>query len=127
MTFKLLGQLPSGKNRIIVTRAGRRFPDPKSRFPKWRDEVMKQILQQLYTERGHIPLMPIEHKCRLIVDYTPADNRVRDVDGMLSALCHVLAKAGIIKDDGLIRDVEWHEFPMDREQPMAVVTIRRLG
>jgi hypothetical protein len=45
---------------------------------------------------------------------------------MLSALCHVLAKAGIVKDDGLIRDVEWHEFPIDREHPMAVVTIRRL-
>jgi hypothetical protein len=122
MTFKLMGQLPSGKNRIIVTRTGHRFPDPKSRFPKWRDDVMKQIMEQ-----SLFVVSPATHKCRLIVDYTPGDLRTRDVPGMLDALCHVLAKAGIVKDDGLIRDVEWHEFPIDREHPMAVVTIRRLA
>jgi Holliday junction resolvase RusA-like endonuclease len=125
MTFKLMGQLPSGKNRIIVTRTGHRFPDPKSRFPKWRDDVMKQLVSQMSGPAWEHSL-PLSCKCRLIVDYTPADARVRDVDGMLSALCHVLAKAGIVKDDGLIRDVEWHEFPLDREHPMAVVTVKRL-
>jgi Holliday junction resolvase RusA-like endonuclease len=84
--------------------------------------VLRQLHQQLYSGRGHFAT--ITKKCKLIVDYTPADARVRDVDGMLSALCHVLAKAGIVKDDGLIREVDWHEFPMDRENPMAVVTIR---
>jgi Holliday junction resolvase RusA-like endonuclease len=121
MTFKLMGQLPSGKNRIIVTRTGHRFPDPKSRFPKWRDDVMKQLGEQVFDH------WPLTYKCRLIVDYTPGDLRTRDVPGMLDALCHVLAKAGIVKDDGLIRDVEWHEFPIDREHPMAVVTVKRLG
>jgi Holliday junction resolvase RusA-like endonuclease len=122
MTFKLMGQLPSGKNRIIVTRTGHRFPDPKSRFPKWRDDVMKQITAQLKPDWSGFT-----ERCKMIVDYTPSDLRTRDVPGMLDALCHVLAKAGIVKDDGLIRDVEWHEFPIDREHPMAVVTIRRLN
>ena len=125
MTFKLLGQLPSGKNRIIVTRTGHRFPDPKSRFPKWRDEVMKQIIKQYnrnYIQTNNRPIAMTE-RCAMVVDYVPGDARVRDVPGMLDALCHVLAKAGIVKDDGLIRDVEWHEFPMDREAPMATVTI----
>src|SRR5688572_12208694 len=115
MTFKLLGSLPSGKNRIIVTRTGKRFPDPKSRFPGWRDDVMKQLGEQIPKLRYDLMTrLPLTTKCGLVVDYTPADARVRDVDGMLSALCHVLAKAGIVKDDGLIRDVEWHEFPIDR-------------
>jgi Holliday junction resolvase RusA-like endonuclease len=83
---------------------------------------MEQLLYQMNGDGK----WPLTGKCRLIVDYTPADARVRDVDGMLSALCHVLAKAGIVKDDGLIRDVEWHEFPIDREHPMAVVTVKRL-
>ncbi len=120
MTFKLLGQLPSGKNRIIVTRTGHRFPDPKSRFPKWRDDIMKQLIRQAKDA------LTIKTRCGLVVDYVPGDYRVRDVDGMLSALCHVLAKAGIVKDDGLIREVEWNEFPVDKEHPMATVTIRSL-
>jgi len=70
---------------------------------------------------------PFTTRCKLIVDYVPGDYRVRDVDGMLSALCHVLAKAGIVKDDGLIREVEWNEFPVDKEHPMATVTIRTLN
>jgi Holliday junction resolvase RusA-like endonuclease len=88
---------------------------------------MKQLAAQMSVIDKPYKNYPFTHKCKLVVDYTPADARVRDVDGMLSALCHVLAKAGIVKDDGLIRDVEWHEFPIDREQPMAVVTIRRLA
>jgi hypothetical protein len=120
MTFKLMGQLPSGKNRIIVTRSGHRFPDPKSRFPKWRDEAMKQIFTQIADK----PM--VVHKCKLVVDYVPGDARVRDCAGMIDALCHVMEKAKVIENDGLIRDVEWHEFPIDREHPMAVVTVKRL-
>jgi hypothetical protein len=37
-----------------------------------------------------------------------------------------MEKAKVIENDGLIRDVEWHEFPIDREHPMAVVTVKRL-
>jgi hypothetical protein len=82
---------------------------------------MKQITAQLKPEWGGLSV-----RCKLIVDYVPGDNRVRDVAGMLDAICHVLEKIGLVDNDGLIRDCEWHEFPIDREHPMAVVTIKRL-
>jgi hypothetical protein len=127
MTFKLMGQLPSGKNRIIVTRTGKRFPDPKSRFPGWRDDVMKQIAEQMsWIPNLGIGYWPVTEKCGLVVDYTPGDRIVRDVPGLLDALCHVLERSGVVKNDGLIRDCQWHEFPMDREHPMAMVTVKRL-
>lgn len=123
-TFKILGNMPSGKNRIIVTRTGHRFPDPKSRFPKWRDEALKQLAEQVYRiETVHSCPFPVTNKCKLIVDYVPGDRIVRDVPGLLDALCHVLERAGIVTNDGLIRDCEWHEFAMDREHPMVTVTI----
>jgi len=88
---------------------------------------MKQLIAQMGNDVWDaLDQFPIDYRCALVVDYVPSDNRTRDVDGMLSALCYVLAKAGIVKDDGLIRDVMWHEYPMDREHPMATVTIRSL-
>src|SRR5688572_13447136 len=118
MTFKLLSNLPSGKNAVKITRTGQRYPD--KRFKVWRDEALRQISTQL---NGH---KPITYRCGLVVDYTPGDRITRDVPGLCDALCHVLEKAGIVVNDGLIRDVEWHEFPIDREHPMAVVTVKRL-
>lgn len=69
---------------------------------------------------------PIRHKVKLIVDYTPGDRRVRDVAGMMDALCHLLERSGLIENDGLIRECEWHEFEMNRAQPQACVTLRKL-
>jgi Holliday junction resolvase RusA-like endonuclease len=121
-TFRILGNMPSGKNRIIVTRTGHRFPDPKSRFPKWRDEALKQLASQMPDDEW----FPATSKCRLVVDYVPGDRIVRDVPGLLDALCHVLERAGIVKNDGLIRDCQWHEFEMDREQPLVTVTLESI-
>jgi Holliday junction resolvase RusA-like endonuclease len=121
ITFKLYSNLPSGKNAVKITRTGHRYPD--KRFKLWRDEALLQINKQRYASGN---TETITYKCGLVVDYTPGDRIIRDVPGLLDALCHVLEKAGVVKSDGLIRDCKWHEFPIDREHPMAVVTIRRL-
>lgn len=119
ITFTITGQMPSGKNAVVVTRTGHRFP--AKRFTDWRTKA----LDELQTQCDGIP-QPIRHKLALIVDYTPGDLRVRDVAGMLDAICHLLERSGLIENDGLIRDCTWHEFEMDRQKPHAVVTLRAL-
>ena len=119
ITFTLSQQLPSGKNAVVVTRSGHRFP--AKRFTDWREKALIELQRQCdgYPQ-------PIRERIALIVDYTPGDKRTRDVAGMLDAICHLLERSGLIENDGLIRDCTWHEFEMDREQPRAVVTLRRL-
>lgn len=119
VTFTLSGKLPSGKNAVIVTRTGHRFP--AKRFTEWRTLALKELQAQC----DGIP-QPLRHRLALIVDYTPGDLRVRDVAGMLDAICHLLERSGLIENDGLIRDCTWHEFPMDRARPQATVTLRGL-
>lgn len=118
MTFTLSGQLQSGKNRVLITRTGHRYP-PK-RFQVWRDAMVKQIRQQC----DGFP-QPITHEVKLIVDYTPGDQRTRDIAGMLDALGHLLERSGLLESDGLIRGCTWEEFPMDRQRPQSVVTLVR--
>jgi hypothetical protein len=61
------------------------------------------------------------------VDYTPADLRTRDIDGMLSALQSVFVYAGVLKDDGLVRGIGyWREHPLDRKSPMVRVELKKL-
>jgi len=116
VTFTLTGQMCSGKNAVVVTRTGHRFP--AKRFTDWRTKAMAELREQC----DGFP-QPIRHRIALIVDYTPGDLRVRDVAGMLDAICHLLERSGLIEHDGLIRDCTWHEFPMDRTKPQATVTL----
>lgn len=119
VSFRLDGILPSGKNAVIVTRTGHRFP--QKRFTDWRTKA----LAELHAQCGG-SLNPITHRLALIVDYTPGDRRTRDIAGMLDAICHLLERSGLIQNDGLIRDCTWHEFDMDRNRPQTMVTLRRL-
>jgi hypothetical protein len=41
VTFTLTGQIPSGKNAVVVTRTGMRFP--AKRFKLWREDALKQL------------------------------------------------------------------------------------
>jgi Holliday junction resolvase RusA-like endonuclease len=119
ITFTLTGPMQSGKNRVLITRTGHRYPP--ERFKVWRDTHVAAIRRQC----DGFP-QPIRHRIALIVDYTPGDLRTRDVAGMLDAICHLLERSGLIEHDGLIRDCTWHEFPMDRTKPQATVTLRTL-
>lgn len=111
MTFSIVGQIPSGKNAVIVTRSGMRFPS--KRFKAWRDEV----LPQLTIQRGECTLFPLQTPISLECEYTPGDRRTRDVSGMLDALFHVIVKAGLLVDDGLVWAVTWRRNEMDRQKP----------
>src|SRR5689334_16712127 len=116
MTFTLLGQMKSGKNRVLITRTGHRYA-PKE-FTNWRADMLKQIGLVEHAITG-----PVE----LIADYVPGDLIKRDVDGMLSAIFHVIVKAGILVDDAQIKNVQWHQWPLDRKAPKCRVTLEELA
>jgi len=112
--FILKGQLPGGKNRIKTTRTGHRYPD--KRFVEWRADALAQL-----------PNRPprIDGPVAMIVDYTPGDRRIRDMDAMLGTLGHLLCKAGVLEDDAQIVALHWHPFPMDRDHPQCIVTLNQ--
>lgn len=111
MTFAITGQMTSGKNSIVVTRSGLRFPS--KRFKAWRDLVVPE----LEIQRGTCTLFPLADPVSLECEYTPGDRRTRDVPGMLDALLHVIVKAGLLVDDGLVWAVTWRRNELDRENP----------
>ena len=88
--MKILGQCPSGKNSVIVTRSGKRFPS--KRFVDWRSKALKEIK----IDKG---FKIIDKPCNVIVDYWSGDRRRRDIPGILDALWHLLEKAGVVTDD----------------------------
>lgn len=104
ISITLVGQMVSGKNRVMVRRDGKHYP--QKAFVSWRAQAHLQILEQ-------VPCLtpPIHTPVTLLCQYWPGDKRIRDVDGMLSALGHVLVYAEVLKDDGLIYDVSWHRYP----------------
>ena len=114
--FTLNGRLKSGKNQVQITRTGQRYP--KKDFKVWRDEMLKQI--------GDVA-QPIEGPVEMIVDYVPGDLLRRDVPGMMDAICHLLEKAGIVFDDAQVKNVQWHQWPLDRANPKCRVTIEELA
>ena len=116
MTFTLKGQIPSGKNAVVVTRTGMRFP--AKRFKVWREDALKQLAGQM---NGHTK--PLTSTITLECEYTPGDRRTRDVPGMLDALLHLIVKAGLLVDDGLVWGVTWRREAMDRKQPGLRFTI----
>lgn len=121
MTFSITGQMTSGKNSIVVTRSGMRFPS--KRFKTWREEVLKQLAPQVcaYTQEG--ASLPLQSTISLECVYRPGDRRTRDVPGMLDALLHLIVKAGLLVDDGLVWGVTWRREDMDRNNPGLAFTI----
>jgi len=98
----LPGQLPSGKNAVIVTRTGLRFP--KKRFTAWRDVALTAIRLQL---GGHRDVALVTCDVSLAVVYATGDKRRRDLPGILDAICHLLEKSNILADDAQIKSCVW--------------------
>ena len=113
-------QMCSGKNAIRTTRTGQRYPG--KRFKVWREEATKQLRGQI----GSNYHLPYKQRCGFDVDYTPGDKRTRDVPGMADALFSLLVYAGVVKDDGLIRNMSWRELPMNRKEPYVRMVIEEL-
>lgn len=112
--FILDCQIPSGKNRIIITRTGHRFPE--KRFSNWRKAAIESIAPQI---------LPFEDtaEVKMFVSYTPGDRIRRDVTGMMDAIFHLVEKVGIVTDDAKIKDVEWTTNPVQPHAPRCEVVL----
>lgn len=121
LTLKLSGQIPSGKNAVKITRTGQRYPD--NRFKEWRNEALHQWAKQVLGFHQSVKNWPITDPVTLIIDYTPADQRRRDMPGMLDALCHLLEKAEIVKDDAQVIQCTWKTFAPDKERAGVTMTV----
>ena len=122
MTLTLIGQIRGGKNNVQITRTGHRYPNPT--FAKWSHEAVAQIRRP--GSAIEIEKLPWHCRTEAVIDYTPGDLRTRDVPAMIDALWSVLVKAGVLADDGLIRNVTWREHPLDRKAPRVRIELRRL-
>ena len=115
-TLVLIGQLPSGKNAVGITRTGHHYPN--KRFAAWRADAVVQL-----RALKAIPKTPIDYPVHLTVQYWPGDRRTRDVSGMLDALFHLLMYSKIIHDDGLIRDVTWRWQGVNKACPKVALVL----
>lgn len=114
LIFTLFGKMQSGKNRVLITRKGQRYP-PK-RFKVWRDAMLAQI--------GRID-RPFIGPVTLIVEYVPQDKIRRDATGILDAICHLLERSGIVTDDAQVKTIQWTEFPIAAKGG-CIVTVKPL-
>ncbi len=99
LDITLPGQLPSGKNSVVVTRTGHRFPN--KRFVEWRKGALVTVAAALksWENINKSKWEVLSNPVNVIIEYYPADKRRRDVPGMLDALWHLLEKAQIVTDD----------------------------
>lgn len=122
MRLVLHGQLPSGKGQIRKTWAnGRLIHYPQKRFTDWRKNAVKQLTPQTIKHR-----LPFTERLSMNVVYTPSDKRTRDVSGLLDAIFHLLGYAGVVKDDGLIRELHWREQVLNRQEPRVEIEVSLL-
>ena len=98
-----------------ISRTGRHFP--LKSFVDWRSLTELQIRNQV----GYPS--PIEGPCKAFFAYYPGDLRRRDVPGMIDALFHVFERLKLVKDDSLIRHVDWKTFELCRENPRVEVEL----
>lgn len=92
MTITIKGQIRGGKNNIIITRSGRRFPNRQ--WAAWRDEAVAQVRKQL--PEGWTA---IDEPINVRLDYCAGDRRRRDFPAICDSIWHVLEKAGVVTDD----------------------------
>jgi Holliday junction resolvase RusA-like endonuclease len=111
LTWTLQGQCKSGKNNMQTTKAGHHYPLPA--FATWRDDMVIQTRGAAVRLGGK----PIAVPCKLSVVFRHSDKRRRDVSGLLDALFHVLERAGVVKDDSLIQDVDVATASLQRDKP----------
>lgn len=116
VTLNLTGKMKSGKNSVVVTRSGQRFPSKP--FVEWRASMLSQIKAQFQAE-------PIAVPCAVQVRYTPGDRIRRDVPGIMDAICHVLERSGVVADDYFCQDWGWVSLPMDRKEPGLSLSISK--
>ncbi len=114
LSLVILGPIKCGKNNVIVTRTGHRFP--RKSFAVWRDDAVRQVKSQLKPD-----FKPISSPTRVRMDYWAADARRRDQPAVIDAIFHVLERAGVVTDD-------WHLWvaissrDLDRKNPRVEIS-----
>ena len=76
MKIIITGQIMGGKNNIVITRTGHRFPKPS--WSKWRDDAVQGVREQ--TPRGWVP---IDSPVNVRLDYFAGDKRRRDMPAII--------------------------------------------
>lgn len=110
------GQVRGGKNNMCISRNGNHYPSPK--FVEWRNNMFRQIKEQLPK------IVTItDKKAKWIFEYTPDDNRRRDLPAILDALFHVLERAIIVSDDSIIKNIEFTELPLDKKNSGVLIQV----
>ena len=116
--LSLSGKMQSGKNRVLITRTGHRYPT--ERFVAWRADMSAQVRQQ------RAQLTAIDKPCKLTIRYWPGDLIRRDASGIMDALFHVFEHCGVVTDDALFQAIEYTQMPLDRSNPRCTVEIQEL-
>ena len=112
------GIIRGGKNNIIITRTGRRFPRPE--WAKWRDDAVQQVKTQLPAN-----WVPIQAHTGVILNYYAGDEKRRDMPAIIDAIWHVLEAAGVTTDDFYLW-AEQSRRTVDRQNPRAEIIIKQL-
>lgn len=116
MIITISGQVRGGKNNLVVTRSGHRFP--RKSWAAWRDDAVRQVKAQLPTG-----WKPIDEDCAVFFDYWTGDKRRRDMPAILDSVWHVLEKAGVVTDDTLLWvSTSWRGY--DNENPRVEIGIK---
>lgn len=120
LKFKILGSIPSGKNSVIVTRTGKRFPS--KRFVEWRAKAVDQLSAQLPKD-----FAAIKGTCSVKLYYWAPDLRKRDVPGIIDSIWHVLERLEIIENDylfgGIDGRVDYEACGVDRKNPRVELVL----
>jgi Holliday junction resolvase RusA-like endonuclease len=113
-TITIVGQIRGGKNNMVVTRKGKRFP--KKAWAKWRDNAVRQVQSQRHFDT-------ITHPAEVKLEYWAGDRRRRDMPAILDSIFHVLEKAKVVADDTLLWVTE-SSRAYSKDNPRAVITIK---
>ena len=120
--FTIHGIPRGGKNNMGVTRTGIHYPKPL--FREWRDRVIHDLKLTMSESKDSC----VYFDCPMLmrVFYWHGDNRRRDVPAMLDGLFHCFERAGLIKDDSLIKQIEWFPYGYDKTNPRIEIKIEEL-
>lgn len=105
-----------------VSREGRHYPLKK--FADWRDMVVRDL--RFYMNEAKQACTYFDTPCLMRVKYWSGDHRRRDITAMVDSLFHCMERAELIKDDALIRQLEWYPYGYSKENPRAEILISEL-
>ena len=122
----LIGQIPSGKNQVEEHwRQGKKVRHGNARFTAWREAAGKEILLQKATWPTALKMaLPLLGDLAVCISYRPLDKTQRDIDGMQSALWHLLEHMELIENDGQIKGLTW-VYPWRTEGPCVEMEIQQ--